>query len=147
MIGVGSSQESGTTLNPLSSKVRIKIIKAGLRGTRIGAARLKFLEIPDFDDNDTWFGYVIKKYPNVEVVFSRTSLVKKIFRLHNITVISPEWYQRRRLVATKIRNLITEGKEWRDRVPKGAVREIARYKRTIKLTNRGMIKKRRRLAD
>ena len=143
VIGIGSSQETGTKINPLSSKIRIKIITAGLGGTKIDAKELKFIEIPDSASNDAWFNYIIRRDPDIEVVFSRNGLVKKIFRSHNIPVISPKWYERRRLMAAKIRGLIKKEKAWKDRVPEGAVREIAAHASAIKRARGQIITKRR----
>ena len=81
-------------------------------------------EIPDFDDNDAWFGYIIKKSPGIDVVFSRNALVKSIFGGRGITVISPPWHRRNTLSATRIRKLIRLEKKWQNRVPKGAVKAI-----------------------
>lgn len=132
VIGIGSSQESGTAANPLSAKARIRIIKAGIRGTHIKTSNLKFIEIPDFRDNDAWFEYIIKKEPKIDIIFSRNALVKEIFLSHGIPVISPEWYKRKTFVATRIRGLIKSGKRWQGCVPKGAVNEITAHESTIK---------------
>ncbi len=132
VIGIGSSQERGTAANPLSAEARIRIIKAGIRGTQIKTSNLKFIEIPDFRDNDAWFEYIIKKEPKIDIIFSRNALVKKIFLSHGIPIMSPEWYKRKTFVATRIRGLIKNGKRWQDCVPKGAVNEITAHESTIK---------------
>lgn len=140
IIGIGSSQESGTENNPLSSKVRIEIIKSVLVGKAI---MVRFIEIPDFEDNDAWFGYIIKKEPKIDVVFSRTRLVKSIFKRHGIAVVSPPWYDRKRLSAAKIREMIKRGRHWQDRVPEEAVDKITAHESAIMLASGNMIEKRR----
>ncbi|MDE1861109.1 MAG: nicotinamide-nucleotide adenylyltransferase [Candidatus Micrarchaeota archaeon] len=130
VIGIGSSQHFNTERNPLSSSDRIKIIRAALSGSKTRSA-IRVIDVPDFNDNDKWFGYIKSKEPKIDVVFSRNSLVKSIFRDHGITVISPPWHDRRRLAATKIRGLIRKGRRWQDRVPKGAVAEINLRKEKI----------------
>ncbi|MHB1830076.1 MAG: nicotinamide-nucleotide adenylyltransferase [Candidatus Micrarchaeaceae archaeon] len=132
VIGIGSSQDSGTELNPLSSKKRIGIIKAGIKGTEIGKAGIRFIEVPDFKDNDLWFEYIMGKEPDINVVFSRNRLVKSIFRRHGIAVVSPEWHARKRLSGTNIRRLIRSGKDWKGRVPEGEVKTLAKYEGIIK---------------
>lgn len=132
VIGIGSSQEKGTEKNPLSSKNRIKIIRAALKGTKLSSNSIKFLDIPDFHNNEKWFNYIISKEPDLDVVFSRNSLVKRIFKSHKIAVISPEWYRRKTLIATKIRNKIRSGKRWQSHVPRNAVKAISEYESAIR---------------
>lgn len=131
-IGIGSSQESGTYDNPLSSESRVRIIKSALKGAGIDAGRLRFVGIPDFWDDDAWFGYVMKKCPGIDVVFSRNRLVGSIFRSRGISVIAPPWHQRGKLAAARIRERIKEGRRWEDRVPEGAVGEIAAHEDEIR---------------
>ncbi len=142
-IGVGSSQEAGTDSNPLPARTRIRIIRAGLKGTGLDAKRIRFFEIPDSDSNDAWFCSIMGRYPKVDVVFSRTRLVKKIFSGHGITVVSPEWYLRRRLSATRIRYLIRRGKGWQDRIPEGAIGAVAAHEVAIRRARGRIIEKRR----
>ncbi len=126
IVGIGSSQEKGTARNPLSVEHRIQIIKSGISGSKI-TGKIRFLRIPDFNDNDIWFAYIKKKLPHIDVVFSRNSLVKRIFREHGIAVVSPSWKKRHMFQATKIRKIIASGGKWKGRVPKGAVRKIDRH--------------------
>ena len=132
VIGVGSTQESGTERNPLSAKERIKIIKSGLRNTKMGLTKTRFISIPDFSDDEKWFNYILVVVPDVDVVFSRNRIVMRIFKKHNIAVISPPWHMREKLAATKIRAMIKKGGNWRSRVPRGAVNEIAAQEENIK---------------
>ncbi len=142
VIGVGSAQESGTEINPLSAMDRIRIIRSAIKGPAF-QRRVRFLMIPDFNDNDKWFSYIIRNDPGIDVVFSQTKLVKRIFRDHGIRVISPKWYDRRRLSATKIRNIIKKGRRWHDRVPKAAIPEISAMEQEIKESKGSVITKRK----
>lgn len=126
IIGVGSSGDSGTERNPLPASDRIRIIKAALKGTLAEKKRIRFITIPDFMDDDKWFNYIDGKVPGIDAVFSRNRLVKKIFSAHHVKVVSPPWHDRKRLSASRIRKIIKNGgKGWQDRVPNGAVKEIA----------------------
>jgi nicotinamide-nucleotide adenylyltransferase len=131
IVGIGSSQVSGTPDNPLTALDRIKIIKAALRGSGITDRGIKFISLPDFNDNDAWFAYIIKKAPNADVVFSRNPIVKRIFNRHKMKVIEPKWYQRGRLSATEVRRTIRKGENWQHLVPNGAVHEIEKGKEKI----------------
>lgn len=123
IIGIGSSQESGTIKNPLQSKARRKIIRSALSAEGIDMKRISFLEIPDFNDNEEWFKYIAKR-ARVDVVFSRHRLVRKIFNDRGVRVISPPWFERRRMSATEVRKRIGKNGRWERLVPRGAVKEI-----------------------
>jgi pantetheine-phosphate adenylyltransferase len=132
VVGIGGAQERGTQRNPIDAKNRIRIIRAALRGSKMKPSRLKFLAVPDFNDNEKWFNYIIRAYPQIDAVFSRNVLVKSIFRGHGIVTVSPAWHDRKRLQATKIRSKIIRDIPWHDSVPKGAIRAIEENKEMIK---------------
>jgi len=127
VIGIGSSQEHGTDDNPIPADKRERIIRAALRGSGIASRRVALMRIPDFGDNEAWFRYIMKERKGIEVVFSRTRIVRRIFAGHGIPVIAPAWHRRRTLMATRIREMMKSGKRWQDRVPRSAVREIASH--------------------
>ena len=136
VIGIGGANRSGTDSNPLTVQDRIRIISAALISDRVDAKRVRFMGIPDFKSNDAWFDYIISREPGIDAVFSRNRLVKSIFNGKGIPVISPPWEDRGRLDASIIRDRMRRGKEWNDRVPRGAVREIERRKRKVISTAR-----------
>lgn len=147
IIGIGSSRESGTKLNPLSSLERVQIIKAALKGTGIDMRKVRFLNIPDFRDNEAWFSYIIKKAPKIGIVFSNNRLVKRIFTSHKIKVIAPGWHKRQLLRASSIRKMIgSSAVKWHSRVPNGAVKEIALRREKIKLAKVALGKKKEGLS-
>ncbi len=130
IIGIGSSNQSGTERDPISAAGRIRIIKAALGPQEIDRRKISFMrimQIPDFNDNDVWFRYIMSREPDIEVVFSRHWLVKKIFREHGIKVIMPEWHKRGTFAAVRIRKMVRDGRRWEQRVPEGAVREIEKH--------------------
>ncbi|MDE1851313.1 MAG: nicotinamide-nucleotide adenylyltransferase [Candidatus Micrarchaeota archaeon] len=127
VIGIGSSQESGTGNNPLTSTDRIRILKAGLSSSGIDLKRISFLKIPDFNDNDRWFRYITRRHKGIDVVFSRNRLVLRIFKEHQIKAAMPPWHERRMLVATRIREMIKKGLRWQPLVPRGAVKLISSH--------------------
>ncbi|MCL4364760.1 pantetheine-phosphate adenylyltransferase [Candidatus Marsarchaeota archaeon] len=131
VVGIGGANRQGTDSNPLSTKDRITIISSALRLEGIDARRVRFIGIPDFECNDTWFDYIISREPGIEVVLSRNRLVKSIFRGKGISAISPKWKDRGRLDASIIRDRMRKGLRWDDRVPKGAVKEIKNRRRKI----------------
>ncbi len=131
IVGIGSSQERATNRNPISAKGRIRIIKAAIGRDGIGK-RIRFMEVPDFNDNEAWFKYIIRKEPKIQVIFSRNKLVNSIFSSHGIDVISPGWHRRSLYHATRIRDRIRKGAHWQSHVPQGAVREIKSHENDMR---------------
>lgn len=132
IIGVGSSQESGTRRNPLTAEARIKVIKAALKTSGLDSKKIRFFIIPDFNDDEIWFGYIKDRLARIDVVFSGNSLVRKIFRKHDVLVITPKWYKRRLFSGTKVRDTIRKRADWGAMVPKGAADEISKHEDIIK---------------
>ena len=118
VIGIGSAQESGTKRNPFDANARARMIKESIKKAGLDVSRTKFIKIPDFYDDKKWFDYIVKKVPDIEVVFSRNPWVKRIFRKEGIRIVAPPWYNRRRISGTKIRKLMKTKSGWQKLVPK-----------------------------
>lgn len=131
VIGIGSSQDKGTDTNPLSAADRVRVIRAALRGEGIEPGSVRFLLIPDFDDNDRWFEFIMKSQPGIGIVFSNNGLVRRIFREHGIAVAFTKWHNRRILQATRIRGRIKNGKSWKAAVPRGAIKVLEAKRHAI----------------
>ncbi len=131
VIAIGSSQMGSTKRNPMPASMRIKIIKAAINASPGIGGKINFAEIPDFQDNEKWFSYIIKKVPKFDVVFSSNALVKSIFRGHKIKVVVPKWHDRKRLSGTNVRSLIRKYGRWQSLVPKGARDEIEAHNGAI----------------
>ena len=127
VIGIGSSQKSGTSTNPFTYAQRIRMIRSAIRGSGT-ESKTRIMGIPDFGDNEKWFGYIIGKVPGIDAVFTRNVLVKSIFRSHGVEVISPRWHDRKTLRATLIRGMMAKGGRWQPRVPPGTTKEINRHR-------------------
>lgn len=131
VIGIGSSQESGTGNNPLSSRDRIRILRKGISSSGMDMKRISFIEIPDFRDNEKWFRYITGRLHGISTVFSRNRLVLRIFKGHGINAVMPPWHERRRLTATRIRGMIRKGLKWQPLVPRGTVSIISIHENEI----------------
>ncbi|PIN74418.1 nicotinamide-nucleotide adenylyltransferase [Candidatus Woesearchaeota archaeon CG10_big_fil_rev_8_21_14_0_10_45_16] len=119
-IGIGSSQESGTENNPYSKDKRKEMIKAALKEEQI--SQYKFLEIPDFNDDQKWVEHIESKIPQLDLVFTGNDWTERCFKergyqVNKITLIPG-------ITATIIRNCLKEGKECRDLLPEAVVKHI-----------------------
>lgn len=77
----------------------------------------KIVPIPDVPDDEEWLKITLENSGKFDVSFGNNDWVNEIFKSKGIAVIEVPFYQRYLLEGTKIRELMREGKEWRDRVP------------------------------
>ncbi len=119
IIGIGSSNKSGTENNPFDANLRIEMLRESLRGAGVDTLRIGFLKIPDFDDDDEWLKFITDRMTGLSVVFSDNPWVTGIFGKAGITTDAVA-LDRENLSATHMRQLIREGKEWRHMVPEEA---------------------------
>ncbi len=123
IIGIGSSQESGTPENPLSYEQRRELIetimeKRGFRG------QYKIFPIPDLYDDKKWVSYCLQE--RFDVVVSGNEWVLNCFKgIKNIE--RPAFLRREELQATIIRNRIKKGEEWEDLVPEESLDKIHKF--------------------
>ena len=128
IIGIGSSQESHTLKNPFTAGERIMMIKNSLdelnadknnkNNKNNNKINYLIIPIPDVHNNSIWVAHVCSLVPKFNVVYSRNTLVKRLFREAGFTVKEQELYDRGKHEGTEIRRKIADGKKWENLVPK-----------------------------
>ncbi|MFH1947340.1 MAG: adenylyltransferase/cytidyltransferase family protein [Candidatus Magasanikbacteria bacterium] len=83
IIGIGSSQYSGTDDNPYSFEERKQMIEKTLNVT---TKKYKIIAIPDIHDENKWVEHVKNIVGNLDIVYTGNDLVKKLFTQKNIPV-------------------------------------------------------------
>ncbi|MBS7288726.1 MAG: nicotinamide-nucleotide adenylyltransferase [Candidatus Freyarchaeota archaeon] len=124
IIGVGSAQYSHTLKDPFSAGERILMIRLSLEDDGVPASRYLIIPIPDLNDNRLWVAHVVSLVPPFRVVYSNNSLVKVLFEEAGYEVRPVPFYHRDKYCATRIREKIAKGEEWRDLVPPAVVKVI-----------------------
>lgn len=114
VIGIGSSQESHTRENPFSAQERKAMLEEMFKIEGI-LAKVSFVEIPDFNDDDSWVSYIIEHVPSFEMTFSGNDYVvdllsQKEIPVEKITLIPG-------ISATVVREKIAQDDAWDDLVP------------------------------
>ncbi len=132
IIGIGSSNEAGTPLNPLDTAARMEIIKEGLKDTKIDMRKVRFIEVPDFNNDEDWFNYIKGRHSDIEVVFSGNQWVQDIFKSKGMDVVVPPELRRDELSGTNVRLLINDNEKWEHLVPARAVDTLKRHRGRIK---------------
>ncbi len=110
VIGIGSSQASHTKENPFSFQERKKMIEESL-----GRGNYEIKDIPDFGDDRKWSEHILKKI-DFDVVISGNDWVRKCFAGKK-QVVGPDFLLPERYKATRIREKMAAGKEWKALVP------------------------------
>ncbi|MEI8232561.1 MAG: adenylyltransferase/cytidyltransferase family protein [bacterium] len=127
MVGIGSSQESGTENNPWDFETRKKMVES-LKES------LKVVAIPDVYDDQKWGEQILDVIKNAncepgEVVgVGNNEWTNRILKSVGIEVYESGLYNRDELEGIKIRKLIKENDpSWKSRVPENVLKSLEKY--------------------
>ncbi|MCD6523333.1 MAG: adenylyltransferase/cytidyltransferase family protein [Candidatus Diapherotrites archaeon] len=95
IIGIGSSQESGTLRNPYSYEERVRMIKEKF-------PRIKVIPIPDVNDDEKWVKQILDKV-HVDVAITGNDWTRRCFEKAGIKVVDTYWYHPHKYRGTIIR--------------------------------------------
>lgn len=130
LIGVGSSQESGTEDNPWNYETRRKMI------TLLGQ-RVEVVPLIDLFNDEKWGAQVLDAIGDIgyragEVVgVGNNDWTNRILRARGIEVYESGLYKRNELEGVKIRELMKRGNtEWKTRVPEPIREYLEKYAKT-----------------
>jgi len=132
-IGIGSSNKSNERKNPFSAEERTEMIISSIESSMID--RLKIFDIPDVDNHEKWTFEIDQIIPKYDVVFTNDEFTKTLFEKRKIDVIPVVLKDREKFSGTNVRQLILDGKNWQDFVPKGAQKVLEKIKAKERLKN------------
>ena len=132
-IGIGSSNKSNERRNPFSAEERTEMIISSIESSMID--RLKIFDIPDVDNHEKWTFEIDQIVPKYDVVFSNDEFTKTLFEKRNIDVIPVVLKDREKFSGTNIRELIADGKNWQDLVPRGTRKVLDKINAIERLKN------------
>lgn len=116
IIGIGSSNVVNKD-NPFFYEERLEMVRKFIEEEKSQGKITKVIPIPDVPDDDRWFKITVKNAGKFDASFGNNDWVNRIFRSKCINVIKTPYYKRYLLEGAKIRELMENGKEWKDRVP------------------------------
>jgi nicotinamide-nucleotide adenylyltransferase len=125
IVGIGSAQYSHTGENPFTGGERYEMIKRSL--DREGIHNYHIVPIPDTHVHSVWVSHVQSLVPPFDVVYTNSDLVVRLFREHDLKVLSPPLLDRDRLSGTEVRRRMLSGGDWESLVPEG----VAEYVKKI----------------
>lgn len=120
VIVIGSAQESHTLRNPLTAGERYELLEAIVKKRfpeDYARGRVKIVPVMDINMNKVWVQYLRLLLPSFEGVVTRNPLVEELFRDMGLKVFRQPLLDRERCEGTRIRNLVLEGRDWRDCIP------------------------------
>ena len=132
-IGIGSSNKSNERRNPFSAEERTEMIISSIESSMID--RIKIFDIPDVDNHEKWTFEIDQIVPKYDIVFSNDEFTKTLFEKRKIDVIPVVLKDREKFSGTNVRQLITDGKNWQDLVPRGTRKVLDKINAIERLKN------------
>lgn len=130
IVGIGSSQESGTEKDPFDFEIRKRMIKS-LPGV---SRKIVVVPVPDMFDDEKWGGLILeiikneKLLTNEVVGVGNNDWTNRILRKKGIEIFETGLYNRDELEGIKIRELRKIGDtQWTQRVPESVVKCLEEY--------------------
>lgn len=123
IIGVGSSQEKDTKLNPLSAQTRVKLIKEALKTEGIIRKQYSIILLPDIHDQKNWAAYVNGLVPEFDTLYTGSDFTKKCYNNAGKKIIDIP--RIKNISATDIRErIINNDPTWKTLVPQPIVNAL-----------------------
>ena len=130
MVGIGSAQAKRESKNPLSGGERITMIRRTLE--RYNMDPYEIYPIPDIECYPAWPYYVKTILPEFDYLYAHSKTVLRLFEKTRTKIRKVEKFNKEEWSATKIRQRIRQGKEWKNLVPN----EVAKYLEMIDIKER-----------
>ncbi len=126
IIGIGTAQESFTSVNPFTAGERFEFITESLKKLQIPNDKYIVIPIPDLNNNNQWVSYLVSLLPRFKVIYSNNSLVKLLTERHGNIEIKPiPLIKRDDWSATTIRTKIMQNDDtWKECVPDAVLKLI-----------------------
>ena len=123
IIGIGSSQISGTAENPYTAQERKEMIQQALQDEDIiPLFDVVFVNLPDYEDDVQWTQHVLEQVGPVDMIWTGNEATKKCFEgkleIKDIKEVPG-------ISSTSIRQMIkTSDMDWKTKVPASVVKAI-----------------------
>jgi nicotinamide-nucleotide adenylyltransferase len=124
VIVVGSAQYSHKKDNPFTAGERVTMIRKALEEADIPAARWWIVSVPDVHIHMVWIAEVVGYVPKFDAVYSNEPLTKRLFLEAGFKVKPFPLHKREAYSATRIRERMLNGDDWKTLVPKSVAKVI-----------------------
>ena len=124
VIAIASAQFNYIEKDPFTSGERIWMIHEALKDGKIDLAKCHIVPVVNDENNAKWIGHLKSFLPPFDVVYTGNAYVTMLMKDSGIKVRDVKFYDREKYNATKIRQLMLEGKNWQGLVPKSVAQII-----------------------
>ena len=99
------------------------------------ADQLKIFDIPAVGDHEKWTFEIDRIVPKYDIIFTNDEFTKTLFEKREMDVVPVVLKDREKFSGTNIRQLIADDKNWRDLVPQGTRKVLAKLNAKERLKN------------
>ena len=124
VIAIASAQFNYIEKDPFTAGERIWMIHEALKGGKIDLARCYVAAVVNDENNAKWIGHLRSFLPPFDVVYTGNAYVSMLMEESGIRVRDVKFYDREKYNATRIRQLMLEGKNWHELVPRSVAQII-----------------------
>lgn len=132
---IGSAEKNFLPGNPLTAGERIQLIEAALKEAKIPAEKYLLIPIRNVNNYAIWVNHINVFVPPYTKLYTGSEIVQacyegKYSKSHRTNKIGPEIIMLDRelgISATKIREAITEDKDWESMIPKAVVKLLKEW--------------------
>lgn len=116
IIMIGSAENDFLPDNPFTAGERFTMIETALKEAKINKEKYSIIPVRDINRYSLWTKHVRKLLPNFDVVYSGSKLIRHLFEQEKEIEVR-EIHLKLKISATKIREMIKNGKDYSKLVP------------------------------
>ncbi len=124
IIAVTGSQFNYIEKDPFTSGERIEMIHESLKEAAIDLSQCYIVSIENQENNAMWASYLKTTLPRFEKVYSGNDYVSMLLADSGFLVVPPKFLEREKYNASKIREMISQDKDWQSLVPQAVASVI-----------------------
>lgn len=127
-IGIGSSQEYNTKMNPFNFKERKSFITESLKKNSIDLKKIIIYKIPDMYDAKKWVDKIFKIVGDFDLIYTPNEWMRNLFLGKKCDIVKPKYYHKDEFNGVYIRELISKkDNKWIELVPKPVAKLIVKF--------------------
>ncbi len=116
VIGIGSANVYDED-NLFTYEERKEMIETVLKKEKLQTFVTRIIPLNDYYDDERWFRHTIQKTGKTNLIIGNNEWTNDIFEKRGYTILRVSFFKRYLYEGEKIRGLISNGKQWNDRVP------------------------------
>ena len=119
VIALTGSQFNYIQKDPFTSGERIEMIHLSLKENNVDLNRCLIVALENQFNISTWASYLKSSLPSFDKVYSGNEYVAMLLADSGYEVIKPNFHEREKFNASKIRSMISKDENWEQLVPSG----------------------------